>query len=369
MTKFLARHIATVQKAAIVFLLLWFVFMLVLFWRLGDVETREAVLTGKRFIIHTADGRVEGAVIITPNKNDDEVKIEAPAASEPIAADASAVTSIQASSSPIAEVSEDLIDRSVGVPLPHISAAGVKPWQYYTKSFRRQNELPLVAIVITGLGQGKNVTEMALKLDDRISLSFSPYSVNVASWAAASRLTGHEMFIDLPVQTTTFPNEDPGPHSILLSRSNTENMKNLYWAMSRFQGYAGLVAPSTEVLTQSQDSYVPIAEELERRGVMFLVGHPAMETGKEESDKKNASKAKNIVSLNADVWIDEELTDMAIQARLATLEQIAQRNGKAIGVIRAYPLSIGQIEHWQKTVGERGVVLAPASFLAKLRFN
>jgi polysaccharide deacetylase 2 family uncharacterized protein YibQ len=71
--------------------------------------------------------------------------------------------------------------------------------------------------------------------------------------------------------------------------------------------------------------------------------------------------------MNADVWLDEELTEMSIQARLSTLEQIAQRNGMAIGIIRSYPLSITQIKHWQETVSSHGLILAPASFISKLK--
>lgn len=366
MTKLLARHIVTIQKLSIAFLLAWFGFMLVLFWRSGDNETREAMVTARRFIVHVADGRVEGAIIIaSPANREKSPDMALPETSEPVEADASAVTSIQASSSPIVEVSQDMLDKTAGVTLPRISSAGTKPWQYYVKTFRRQNELPLIAIVITGLGQGKHATDMALALDDRFSLSFSPYGSSVASWAAASRLTGHEMYVDLPVQTASYPNEDPGPYSILLQHSNTENIKNLFWAMSRFQGYAGLVTPPTEIMTTSADTYKPVAEEIARRGVMLLIGHSATEASPDKEDEKN--KVKELVSLNADVWLDEELTDMAIQARLATLEQMAQRNGMAIGVMRAYPLSLKQIDHWQKTIGERGVVLTPLSFIATLK--
>lgn len=364
MSAFVKNHLSTILKLFIAVLLAWVGFVAVIIWQSGSSETRDALASGKRFIIHVEDGRVEGAVTMVEAKSEEKGDVPPPAA-EPTPADASAVTAVQASSSPIAEVSEDMVDRSSGVSLPKISAADVKPWQYYIKTFRRQNELPLIAIIITGLGQSKKVTEMALGLDDRISLSFSPYGATVGSWAAASRLTGHEMYVDLPLQTINYPSKDPGPYSMLITRSNTENIKNLYWTMSRFQGYAGLVAPMDEVVTANADTFIPLAKEIERRGVMLLIGHVV--TQPLEMEENSRSNKLELVTNTADVWIDEELTEMSMQARLATLEQIAQRNGYAVGIAQAYPLSINQIKHWQETLGERGAALAPVSAITKLK--
>jgi len=358
----LKRFVPLIQQFCIVLLLGWSAFMVLLIWRFGAVETKEALITGKRFIVYTADGRVEGSAsnAVTPKAEKLAAELAVPPVVEPTPTDVSAITSVQASSFPIVDVKEDMVDKTAGVPLPKISPAGIKPWQYYVKPFRRQNEWPLIAIIITGLGQSKEATEIALSMDDRVGLSFSPYAASVASWAMASRLTGHEMFVDLPLQTVGYPADDPGPYSLLLSRTVPENLKNLYWAMSRFQGYVGMVAPMAEVVTSRSDIFKPLASEMGKRGVMLLVGHAAT-----QNDVKNSGA----VTMNADVWIDEELTELAMQARLATLEQIAQRNGFAIGIAQSYPMSLNQIKHWQHTLGERGAVLAPVSFITKLKFN
>ena len=362
--KFLARHAALLMKIGIALCLLWTGFMLVLLWLSGEQETARALVSGKRFIIYLADGRVEGATPAQKAEAKPAVAVPPPPppASEAAAQDDELLAAVQPSSNPITQVSDDLVDKSTGTPLPKISASDVKPWHYYSKNFRRLNEFPLIAIVVTGLGHSKKEMELAVRLDDRIGLSFSPYATAIASWSAAARLTGHEMYVDLPLQTVGYPNEDPGPYAILLTHSNAENIKNLYWAMSRFQGYTGLVAPPGEVVTHNADTFAPLRSEIAPRGVMLL-------TGRDATFQVPTKKEKNPLPLvNADVWIDEELSELSIQARLATLEQIAQRNGMAIGITRSYPLSLGQIKHWQDTVGSRGIVLAPASFIAKLKY-
>lgn len=366
MKALLARHVALIMKIGIALSLLWVVAMLAVVWYSGSEETRRSLLGGKRFIIHIADGRVEGAPPIAPAQQAEAKPGLAvpppPSASEEESEEVPEAAAIQASSNPIPAVSDELLDKSSGTPLPVISAAGAKPWQYYSKTFRRQNELPLVAIIITGLGQNKREMEIALGMDDRIGLSFVPYASAITSWTAASRLTGHEMYVELPLQAASYPNDDPGPYSILAAHSNTENLKNLAWAMSRFQGYVGLVAPPGEVITNNVDTFAPLLAEIAPRGLMYLVGRDVTlpEPGKKD--------VQPLVGMHADIWIDEELTEMSIQARLATLEQVAQRNGVAIGIARSVPLSMTQIKHWHETLGSRGIVLAPASFIAKLKY-
>ena len=359
----LLQHSALIQKIAIGLCVLWSVFMLVMFWLSGAEETELAQRTGKRFIITLADGKVSGHQSVAP-----EVTKEAEdAALPPSEEEALDETIVQAvavkdSTSSIPEVNPELVEKIAGVSLPRKVESMLKPWQYYMKPFRRQNELPLVAIVITGLGHSRAATEMALATDDRIGLSFSPYAQSVSSWAAASRLAGHEMYVDVPMQTTGYPADDPGPYSILTSRSNAYNIKYLQWAMSRFQGYVGLVAPMNEVVTSNMEVLQSLNEEIAKRGVMIVTQRSHAQLLPEETSRKIS-----VVSMAADVWLDEELTEMSIQARLATLEQTAQRNGFAIGVAQAYPLTIKQIKYWQQTLGERGVMLAPVSFLTKLK--
>jgi polysaccharide deacetylase 2 family uncharacterized protein YibQ len=367
MSAVVRKYLILAQKLCAVLLVAWCVVALVFLWRSGSEETKTAVEEGRRFVIHIKDGKVEGKAQASEEAADPKQEIAKiiPPVNEPAPADASAVTeAIKPSATPIADPSDELLDKSAGVSLPRISPSGLKPWQYYVKTYNRPDQSPMVALIITGLGQSKNATEMALRMDERIGLSFSPYSAAVGSWAAASRISGHEMYVDLPTQTAGYPNDDPGPYSVLITRSNTENIKNLFWAMSRFQGYVGLMTPIDEVITASADTFQPIAKEIAHRGALLVVGHPLTQQIDEEDEKKENT---GLLQLNADVWIDEELTEMSMQARLATLEQIAQRNGSAIGVAQAYPMSLKQIQQWQQTLKERGVELVPLSFLAKLK--
>jgi polysaccharide deacetylase 2 family uncharacterized protein YibQ len=224
------------------------------------------------------------------------------------------------------------------------------------------DERPVIAIVITGLGHSRQVTQSALALNENVGLSFSPYSRTIAGWVEASRMSGHEAYIDLPMQTSGYPAEDPGPYALLLARSNTQNVAYLQWAMSRTQGYVGLFSPVDGVMSTNSEAYKPLVVEMARRGVLLFMGNePLLRETKDIIDQSGVEK------LVVDVWIDEELSEMGMQARLATLEQTAQRNGVAIGVVHAYPISMMQLKHWLERETANDFILAPPSFVAKIR--
>lgn len=363
MTGGLKKLLPAVQKLCILLLLVWCGVAVALFWSKGGSETHEAFATGKRYIIHTKDGAIEGLLAEEAVAEKEPEPLLAPPEEVARPEELTNIEALPKAEEPIAAPSDDYTDTTAGAPLPKIGQNGQEPWRYYQKHFVRPNEQPMVAIIITDLGFSKKTTEMALATDDRVGLSFSSYAALATSWAQVARTTGHELYIDLPLQTQHYPNEDPGPYSILLARSNTENLKNLYWIMSRFQGYVGMVAPQGDVVSSNEEAFAVIREELARRGVLLIVGQANPNAPAPKDPQKEP------VTLHADFWVDEELSEMSIQARLAMLEQMAQRNGYAIGLAHAYPITINEIGSWQKGLPERGLELTPPSFIAKLKAN
>src|SRR3546814_1479416 len=51
---------------------------------------------------------------------------------------------------------------------------------------------------------------------------------------------GHEVLIDLPMEPTTFPNEDPGPQALLTGLTPQENLDRLDWVLGRGSAYVGV---------------------------------------------------------------------------------------------------------------------------------
>ena len=88
----------------------------------------------------------------------------------------------------------------------------------------------------------------------QISLGFTPYGDDLESWVARARGKGHEIMLQVPMEPFDFPNNDPGPQTLLTSLPAHANLDRLKWAMSRFGGYFGVTNYMGAKFTASEEA-------------------------------------------------------------------------------------------------------------------
>lgn len=238
-------------------------------------------------------------------------------------------------------------------PLPRIDADGRRPLLVYRRPFDLDQDRPLIAVVVIGLGLQDEVTESALALPGAIGLQFSPYAPGLAAWVARARGGGHEVLLGLPMEPPDFPDSDPGPHTLLADLSLSENTTRLFWLLSQATGYVGL-AGSGGRFAESEHAG-PLLEELAGRGLGLVeIGSPRL---------AEAAAAHALPYAGAGQPIDDDPSGVAIDYGLAGLEEEALATGRAIGVAQPYPLSLERLQLWASTLEGKGLVLAPVSAL------
>lgn len=385
---------------------------MVALWVLGDGETKDAFDSGRRLLIAIDTGEVSGklvggeekaaepAILADPAKPEDqpadtgEIKIDPNAPQEnsaetppseiptsgdesgqtitvttviaepPPAPDLSKLPPVTPSANPLPDMLSDISETTSMGMLPVIGKNGTMPWRYYAKPFERKGNQPIIAIVVTGLGHNKTVTDAALKLPENVTLSFSPYAKDVGSWSKAAHVTGHETLFDLPLEPSNYPATDPGPYGLLIGKGADENERRLQWVMSRASSYVGLLTPQNELYSGNIELFKVLLQSVANRGLLMVMGKEPPKT-----ETKTVIETSNTAIVIADALIDEELSAITIQARFAILEQIAKKQGYAIGVAQAFPITLEQLHQWSATLAEKGIMLAPVSAVAKLRFS
>ena len=351
-------------------------------WMSGDSETHDAFQDGRRLLIRLDNGDIEGKVASTapaaaaaqpapkpeaqPKQSVDTALYPETTAPVTLPAPLGKLDTgpIAAASVPLKPPSDALSEKTADGALPTIGSDGAKPWLYYAKSYDRTGSLPMIAIIVTGLGESKAASEGALRLPENFSLSFSPYARGINDWIKSARAAGHEVFLDLPLEPANYPASDPGPYGLLLSKSQKENDAHLRWLMTRAQSYVGFVTPQNQNYSSNDTYFQALLTTLSARGLMLVVGHePAQDKTRQMLEDGHTP------TITADTLIDEDLSPTAIQARLATLEQIAKTRGYAVGIAQAYPVTIQQLKNWAATLTSQGFVLAPVTFIVHLRFS
>lgn len=274
---------------------------------------------------------------------------EAPPAPEPPAE--AAPQAAEAAPAQPAETQQAVLPRA---PPPE----AVPLWRRNSQPFEASDERPRIAIVLTGLGLSSAATEAAIKqLPAAITLSFTPYSRRLNEWVALARVNGHEVMLDLPMEPTSYPDDDPGPQALLTALSAAQNLERLDWALARATGYVGVATIMGSRFITSESHLVPILEALKTRGLLFLDNR-----ANEQSLGGELAAKIGLPSAVSDRFLDRaQASRVAVDARLIQLERIARAEGQAVAMGRPYPVTIERLREWAKRVEERGLVLAPIS--------
>jgi polysaccharide deacetylase 2 family uncharacterized protein YibQ len=151
-----------------------------------------------------------------------------------------------------------------------------------------------------------------------------------------------------------YPDNDPGPQTLLTTLPAEQNLDRMYWHLSRFQGYAGIANFMGARFVVADNVMQPIVREAAKRGLGYLDDGSAPRS---VAPQQAAGQAMPFA--RADLAIDAVPTAIEIDRALVKLESLARERGLAVGVASALPVSIERIAAWSKALESRGIMLVP----------
>jgi polysaccharide deacetylase 2 family uncharacterized protein YibQ len=262
-----------------------------------------------------------------------------------------------------APVDQRLLETTHHGAIPKIAPDGVRPFTLYAhprKLPADKTDAPRIAIIVGGLGISATGTADALaKLPTPVTLGFAPYGADLDRLAERARAENHEVLLQTPMEPFDYPDNDPGPQTLLTSLTPDQNIDRLHWQMSRFQGYVGIVSYMGARFTASEQSLAPVLRETAKRGLIYVD-----DGASPRSVASQFAGSHNLPFAKADVVIDAVLTPVEIDRALARLEMAARDHGTAVGLANALPGTVTRIAEWAKKVEARGFVLVPITMVA-----
>ena len=262
-----------------------------------------------------------------------------------------------------APLEQRLLETSRHGAVPRIAPDGARPADIYARAptpLQGKKDGPRIAIVIGGLGVSANVTRQATeKLPGPVSFAFTPYGADVEGMVASARAAGHEVLLQAPMEPFDYPDNDPGPQTLLTTLSLDQNIDRLHWLMSRFQGYVGIANYMGARFTSTEAALAPVLKEVSRRGLVYVD-----DGSSPRSLAGQIAGANNLPFAKAEILLDAVTTTAHIDRALARLEALAREHGSAVGMASALPASIERIAQWAKAAEGRGIVLVPITAVA-----
>jgi len=262
-----------------------------------------------------------------------------------------------------ARADQKFVEMTPQGPIPKIASDGVRPAEAFARPVKPlpgKPDAPRVALIVGGLGVSTSATAEAIsKLPAAVTLALIPYGSDISRLAAQARSAGHEILLQVPMEPFGYPDNDPGPQTLLTSLTPEQNLERLHWLMSRFQGYVGLADAMGARFTASEQSLAPVLRETAKRGLIYVDNgaNPRSIAGR-------IAGPNNLPFAKADLILDSVPTPGEIDHALGRLELAARERGLAVGMSSALPVSVEHIAKWAKAAEGRGLLLVPISAAA-----
>jgi hypothetical protein len=254
-----------------------------------------------------------------------------------------------------------LIERGRHGGLPKISPEGLRPADVYARPVPAQHRAApaRIAIVVGGLGIGQTTTADAIqKLPGPVSLAFAPYGTDLDRQVQRAREEGHEVLLQAPMEPFDYPDNDPGPQTLVSSLPPEQNLDRLHWVLTRFSGYVGIVNFMGGRFNATESAIGPVMREIGSRGLLYVD-----DGSSGRSLAPQAAAAAGVSAARAGVVIDAVQRPREIDLALERLEKLAKEKGSAVGYAAALPATVERIARWAKAAEARGVTLVPVSAL------
>lgn len=268
-----------------------------------------------------------------------------------------------APAAPKAPVDPKLLETSRHGAIPKIGPDGTRPSALYAKPrplSAADKGVPRIAVIVGSVGISASGTADAFsKLPPAVSFALAPYGADLDKLAARARSENHEVLLQVPMEPFDFPNNDPGPQTLLTTLTGDQNVDRLHWLMSRFQGYVGLINYMGARFVASEQALGPVLRDAAKRGLIFVD-----DGASSRSIAGQIAGSQSLPFAKTDIVLDTVPTPVEIDRALARLEATARDNGSAVGLATAQPATVARIAEWAQKVESRGFVLVPITMIA-----
>lgn len=243
-------------------------------------------------------------------------------------------------------------------PLPKRTADGNTALKAYSRPTRRVASRKPVSLVIGGLGINPALTDRAIDiLPADVTLSFAAHSRGLQNWINKARTDGHEVLIEIPMESVGYNRSEPGAEYTLKAGDPQANERHLHWLLSRGQGYFGVINYNGDQFLTRADAAAKTLDRFSQSGLGFIADGsfdtPTLPT---------LTRSVGLPFAQGFGVIDPNPEEALIAAELSKLGQEAASETAPIGVGFAYPETLAAVNKWIETLPEQSLQLVPASY-------
>lgn len=249
---------------------------------------------------------------------------------------------------------EDLVENSQFglIPKPDISK-NLTPFDAYKRNFilpSGQRKFQLILGPFTFLDD--TVKQVADQLPQDVSILISPYSPNPEALLTLFKNSGHEVWVELPIEVYN-PAIDTGTLSLRADYSGNKNMSVYKRVLGSMTGYVGLFLDNADNVTLSFSSArsEQLQNDLYQRGLGLAYSSSVTFNYLEKIASSNDGQIRRL----------KENENALSSRKISVWNDALEKNQNMSVFYTPTPQDIPVLKEWFETLPEKGYVLAPIS--------
>lgn len=222
---------------------------------------------------------------------------------------------------------------------------------------------PAVALIFVGVGRDPHILMKALRvLPKQISFSFLPYTSSILEWLREARRKGHDVLLDLPLESNEYPQLNKGSYTLRQDAKEDENLSKLAFILKKGQGVIiGVYGfMGSRILASKKDMY-PILKALKKKEYTFL------EVEGSYSCVRSLACMLGLPYVQGIQILEREGSEESFKKEFQNLETRAREEGFSLGIISLNEVTLREVRRWIETLDDQAVSLVSLSEISLYR--
>ncbi len=245
------------------------------------------------------------------------------------------------------------------LPLTLLAQADESPTVANLNSFNF--EQPAISIIIDDMGYRLKSGGRAIDLPGAIAYSFLPHAPHVLSLSQLAHQQNKEIMLHLPMEAESGQKLGPGGLTECMTEKNF--FKVLESDIDSIPYITGFNNHMGSLLTRSSLWMTRLMREVAVDKNLFFVDSKTTSN----SVALKIARAEGLQSIQRDVFIDHEESEVFILKQLNRLIKKAKRNGTALAIAHPKKITLSILEKWLPELEAKGVQLVSVSTLIGLQ--
>jgi polysaccharide deacetylase 2 family uncharacterized protein YibQ len=254
---------------------------------------------------------------------------------------------------------DDMVEETAdGMRLPKVSSTGWMPWIANSRRFDPEGPAARVGLLMINVGSDEALMERAIEeLPGEVSLAFLAGTPDLPKWMKHAHARDHETYLMMPVDEPDGVGER-GIRPIDPRTPIAENVRRLRAALSRGEGYVGVVMSTVGEIARSDDLNAPLTKEIADRGLALIEIDP----GGTQSPMARLAAEYGVGYARTSTVLDYKLARNGIGGNLDRLTQWTGETWPGrpprhdFGVLQPDALAIDAVIAWRRRLAQQSTV-------------